>query len=81
MANDRGRHAVIRKLVRARPLSIFLLLGSLALVAAIALTESRGPVTFPQTPGSDFTGEATESREVAPVDSLMARDVSGFASL
>ena len=81
MASEQGRYTVIRKLARARSLSVFLLLGSLALVAAVALIDSESQVTPPQTQGSGSAGEAVESREDAPVDAGMARDVSGFASL
>ena len=78
MANERGRQTVIRRLVKARPLLAFLLLGSLALVAAIALIDSRSQVTFPPNPVSDSAGEVTEPQDDSPVDDLKARDVSGF---
>ena len=78
MANESGRYTVLRKLVRTRNLSAFLLLGSFALIAALVLTESRGPVSSPATPGSDSIGKATESREDSPVDTLKTRDVSGL---
>ena len=81
MASEQGRYTVIRKLARARSLSVFLLLGSLALVPAVALIDSESQMDFSPTTGSGSTSEAAESKVDAPVDAGMARDVSGFASL
>ena len=72
MANDRGLRSVIRKLSRARLLSMLLLLGSLALVSAVVFSDFGNQVAIPATPASngsgsaqskvlDITSEATES--------------------
>ena len=89
MANDRGLRSVIRKLSRARLLSMLLLLGSLALVAAVVFSDFGNQVAIPATPASngsgsaqskvlDITSEATESRERVAVRARGVRDVSGF---
>ena len=69
---------MIRKLTRAKLLSILPLLGSLALVAAIVFSGSDSQVFVPSTPSLDSAGEAADSGESSLADTHSARDVSGF---